>query len=1058
MKIRIKQLPKRAYGGQQPSGALDVTPSFRSGSSYLGNAMLGKEVKKTLTKVPRKEANLEAEGGETAFGPISGDTIPDHMTITGPRHTNGGVPLKLPEDTFIFSDTKSMKIKDPKILKMFGKTKKKGGYTPAELAKPYDINKYKAILADPDSDRMDRENAELMIKNFIMKLGGLAIAQESKKGFPQGIPEMARPYMEANGISDEDLLPKTEEEQMPQEGQMPPQEEMEYGGSPKYPHGGFHDANMDFNERMKQTMNADINIGSAEKVMGASDAKAGIFSPDNPMTNQLTGKRQAFMTDPKTGDYVEVEQPEKSEDKEFSIEQKINDASQINLEEAANQGAVLSGVVRDIGLGLKAGQREASMRNNYFDQKDESKESVKRGINMANTPGVSYSSQPTTVQSYMSQYGGELDRFVYGGDEPINPAGTRDFTTHFNNASQPVMREQPTYSPATDPNMTKNYMTDRQGNITGQAYVPAGQTYNSRKLNRQFKRGKVQGESFYDGEYAYGGEPDEDYLQFPTRPYDEDTQRSMDENAEVVRQAFVKDNRVFKDIFLEKEDNRPISRPTMTYGGTPMSLYGMEMGGSYYPTMSTGGTRRVKITGLPKAHSGANVEGTHPQHHDLTYDEADERTQEDYDAATEADGWRTVTDAQGRKYKVLYKAGQEVAGTRREVEGFQGEVDDSNRGSYGMSDVCSWLNDENSKWYNASYASLTGGKNPVIADTPENQKMYAECAPKQEEGAEEVKEAIKVVDDPKDCGCPEVDADGNIVKNEDGSNKLIATGEQAVYNEETKKWECPPCDYEGGGGEKVVQEVDDPMWSDTATRNAVTQALYRTDAERMDPDLLDRPDFSPVLKRRYDQDLLGQMSGMRKNLESMGLTSQQMLAMNLSGLGKVGDAVGARQKDTEDYNKNVLNQAAQFDAGLDLKTYGANQNALNRARMLNLSQGDKETAAGNQKLANMNRAAIDADREVLDKATWNFKNPDFKIDYKTGLPYKDISEKTPNPTKSTDILTQYETNLKRLGEGNEAVAYKLARDQVYGKQTSKFGGSVKSSSFIPTYTTMPYGN
>ena len=76
---------------------------------------------------------------------------------------------------------------------MFGKSKKKGGYTPAELAKPYDINKYKAILMDKDSDRLDRENAELMIKNYIMKLGALAIAQESKKGFPQGIPEMARP-------------------------------------------------------------------------------------------------------------------------------------------------------------------------------------------------------------------------------------------------------------------------------------------------------------------------------------------------------------------------------------------------------------------------------------------------------------------------------------------------------------------------------------------------------------------------------------------------------------------------------------------------------------------------------------------------------------------------------------------------------------------------------------------------------------------------------------------------------------------------------------------------
>ena len=119
--------------------------------------------------------------------------------IKGPRHTNGGVPLNLPDDTFIFSDTKAMKITDPKILTMFGKKAKKGGYTPADLAKPFDINKYKGILMDPDTDRKERETAELMIKNYIMKLGALALAQESKKGFPQGIPEMAKPYMEANG-------------------------------------------------------------------------------------------------------------------------------------------------------------------------------------------------------------------------------------------------------------------------------------------------------------------------------------------------------------------------------------------------------------------------------------------------------------------------------------------------------------------------------------------------------------------------------------------------------------------------------------------------------------------------------------------------------------------------------------------------------------------------------------------------------------------------------------------------------------------------------------------
>jgi hypothetical protein len=40
-----------------------------------------------------------------------------------------------------------------------------------------------------------------------MKLGSLALAQESKKGFPQGIPAIAEPYMQANKISPEDIMP-----------------------------------------------------------------------------------------------------------------------------------------------------------------------------------------------------------------------------------------------------------------------------------------------------------------------------------------------------------------------------------------------------------------------------------------------------------------------------------------------------------------------------------------------------------------------------------------------------------------------------------------------------------------------------------------------------------------------------------------------------------------------------------------------------------------------------------------------------------------------------------
>lgn len=210
MRVQITKMPldKAAYG-KQVDGSLSLKPGAFGGADYTArDKTFYKGTKDTIGAVSREDANLEAEGGETAFGPISGQSIPDHLKIVGKRHSEGGVPLNLPDDTFIFSDTASLKIKDPSVLAMFNKSPKKGGYTPAELAKPYNINKYKSILLDPDTGKLERDTATIMIKNFIMKLGSLALVQESMKGFPQGIPEMAKPYMEANGIKEEDLMPE----------------------------------------------------------------------------------------------------------------------------------------------------------------------------------------------------------------------------------------------------------------------------------------------------------------------------------------------------------------------------------------------------------------------------------------------------------------------------------------------------------------------------------------------------------------------------------------------------------------------------------------------------------------------------------------------------------------------------------------------------------------------------------------------------------------------------------------------------------------------------------
>lgn len=222
-RVRIKSM---AYGGNT------ITPPYRADQYSQPETRFNK----TLTSVPIDEANIEAEGGETALVPdVNG--IPAHYNIEGPRHSQGGVPLNMPDNSFIYSDTAKMKIKDPEILKMFDysdaqikKIKKSRGITPADIAKKYDINKHRELLEDEHSNKIERKTAELNIKNANLKLAQLALYQESMKGFPDGIPSVALPFLGKFGIDPSSFLPVTEESvqqaQVP-EAEMPQEEMME---------------------------------------------------------------------------------------------------------------------------------------------------------------------------------------------------------------------------------------------------------------------------------------------------------------------------------------------------------------------------------------------------------------------------------------------------------------------------------------------------------------------------------------------------------------------------------------------------------------------------------------------------------------------------------------------------------------------------------------------------------------------------------------------------------------------------------------------------------------
>lgn len=185
--VRIK---KNARAGDQKDfslhSGLDAVYSPTSGVSAQSS------VKHTMGASSRDEANIEVEGRETVVGDVNNDGYVELFEFKGKRHSKGGMPVNIPEGSFIFSDTKKLTIKDRALLKeLFDKSGKKSGYTPAEISKQYKLNHFMATLRDEKADKISKGTADLMVKKNMRKLGELALVQESMKGFPTGIPAIA---------------------------------------------------------------------------------------------------------------------------------------------------------------------------------------------------------------------------------------------------------------------------------------------------------------------------------------------------------------------------------------------------------------------------------------------------------------------------------------------------------------------------------------------------------------------------------------------------------------------------------------------------------------------------------------------------------------------------------------------------------------------------------------------------------------------------------------------------------------------------------------------------
>ena len=183
-------------GDQFDYGLVTTPQGYYSNTNFNDN--LDDNVRYSLSGVPKDKANIEAEGGETVLTDLANDGRFGLYDIKGPRHSKGGVPMFLPEQSFIYSDTDKMKFTKDEMAEFGIESKNKK--TPASLSKKYDLNKYYGSIEDQFADDIQVRSAELMLNKNMNDLSKLAFVQESKKKFEGGVPLAAHPYLIQQGV------------------------------------------------------------------------------------------------------------------------------------------------------------------------------------------------------------------------------------------------------------------------------------------------------------------------------------------------------------------------------------------------------------------------------------------------------------------------------------------------------------------------------------------------------------------------------------------------------------------------------------------------------------------------------------------------------------------------------------------------------------------------------------------------------------------------------------------------------------------------------------------
>lgn len=203
-KVRITELPQAKYGAAVSNDIQDQNTFDNrwNPGSYQGAIGVNPDPSpfartgNTLPEAEPGEGNIKIEKEEQVLGNFTPDGLPSLLNAkTGTHESGNDKEASVSDGAFIFSDTKSLKIKDPEILKQFNQTKPA---TPAQIAKQYQLQKFTKTIADPKSDNVSKKTAELMVNNYTEKLNQLADIQEGIKNH-MGI-ENSSPMQKYGGL------------------------------------------------------------------------------------------------------------------------------------------------------------------------------------------------------------------------------------------------------------------------------------------------------------------------------------------------------------------------------------------------------------------------------------------------------------------------------------------------------------------------------------------------------------------------------------------------------------------------------------------------------------------------------------------------------------------------------------------------------------------------------------------------------------------------------------------------------------------------------------------